>query len=119
VKIRLYLDEDTESQGLLTALRSRGVDVISAAESGMTGASDEEQLAFSAASDRVLYTFNRGDFLRLHTAYLVAGNHHAGLIVALQQRYRVGEQMRRLLRLIADKSVADMRDNVEFLSTWG
>lgn len=36
-----------------------------------------------------------------------------------QQNYSIGEQMRRLLRLIAAKSAEDMQNQVEFLSAWG
>lgn len=67
---------------------------------------------------RVLYTFNVGDFYRLHTALLKQGKSHAGIILARQQRYPVGEQMRRLLKLIAAKSAEEMKNRVEFLSAW-
>ena len=86
MKIRLYLDEDTQRSGLLNALRRRDVDVLTAAEAVMLGAPDPEQVAFAARLGRALYTFNRSDFQRLHTEYMLAGWHHAGLIVALQQR---------------------------------
>jgi hypothetical protein len=35
-----------------------------------------------------------------------------------QQHYSMGEQMRRLLRLIASKSAGEMENWVEFLSAW-
>jgi hypothetical protein len=43
---------------------------------------------------------------------------HAGIILMRQQHYSVGEQMRRLLRLMASKSAEDMENWVEFLSAW-
>ena len=46
------------------------------------------------------------------------GRSHAGLILAQQQRYPVGDQMRRLLRLVAAKSAEQMRNRIEFLSAW-
>jgi hypothetical protein len=33
-------------------------------------------------------------------------------------QYSVGEQMRRVLRLIAVKSTEDMQSQIEFLSAW-
>ncbi|MDZ7956392.1 MAG: hypothetical protein RMY34_00530 [Aulosira sp. DedQUE10] len=36
-----------------------------------------------------------------------------------QESYSVGEQMRRLLKIIAAKSAEDMQNKVEFLSAWG
>ena len=72
----------------------------------------------ATAQGRVLYSFNVGDLYRLHTAFLAQGKAPAGIILAPQQRYAVGEQMRRLLKLIAAKSAEDMQHQVEFLSAW-
>jgi hypothetical protein len=41
------------------------------------------------------------------------------MLLARQQHYSVGEQMRRVLKVMALKSAADMRNSVEFLSAWG
>jgi len=119
VTIGLYVDEDAMDKDLVRALRSRGVDVISALDAGMIERKDEEHLRYATAQGRVLYTFNVGDFCRLHVAFLAQGKSHAGIILAGQQRYTAGDQMRRLLRLIATKSPEEMRNQVEFVSTWG
>ncbi len=115
--IRLYLDEDARSNKLLQALSHRGVDVITVAEADMMSRSDEEQLNWALQNQRVIYSFNIRDFYRLHTTLLAKGESHAGIILA-QQNYSIGEQMRRLLRLIAAFSAEDMRNNIEFLSAW-
>ncbi len=65
-----------------------------------------------------IYSCNRGDFLRLHSLYLAEGRDHAGILLARQQHYSIGEQMRRVLKVMALKSTADMRNCVEFLSAW-
>ncbi len=117
--IRLYLDADAQDNDLVTALRLRGVDVETANKAGRPNASDPEQLAHAAATGRTLYSFNISDFMVLHAAYINEGREHAGIILAPQQRYSVGEQMRRLLRLVQMKSAESMRNAVEFLSTWG
>jgi hypothetical protein len=111
----LYFDEDSMDRDLVTALRARGVDVMTAADAGMLGRSDVEHLEYAAMQGRVLYTFNRGDFYRLHTSYLAEGKTHAGIILALQQRYSIGQQMRQLLELIASKSSEEMHNNAVFL----
>src|SRR5574341_1123414 len=116
--IRLYLEEDSMRHALVRALRSRGVDVITALEVGMIERQDEPHLEYATAQGRVLYSFNVRDFYRLHTAFLAQGKAHAGIILAPQQRYTVGEQMRRLLKLIAATSAEDMQNQVEFLSAW-
>ena len=115
---RLYLDEDSMRRALVIALRARGVDVLTALEAGMIERSDEEHLDYATAQGRVLYSFNVVDFYRLHTAYMTQGKSHAGIILARQQRYSVGEQMRRLLRFIATKSAEQMKNQVGFLSSW-
>jgi hypothetical protein len=42
-----------------------------------------------------------------------------GIIVAPQQRYSVGEELRRLMRLIGGVTAEEMRERIEFLSGWG
>ncbi|MDB9510593.1 DUF5615 family PIN-like protein [Kamptonema animale CS-326] len=116
-QIRLYLDEDSRSKKLLQALQSRGVDIITVAETGMLSRSDEDQLIWAFANQRVIYSFNTRDFYRIHTNWLEKGDSHAGIILG-QQNYSVGEQMRRLLSLISAKSAAEMQNQIEFLSAW-
>jgi len=113
--ITLYFDEDSIQNSLVQALKARGIDVLTALEAGMLECSDIEQLDYATQQGRVLFTFNRGDFYRLHTHYLAEGKFHAGIILAPQQRYSIGEQMRQLLELIAMKSAEEMQNSVEFL----
>lgn len=117
--IRLYMDEDAMDKALIQALCARDVDVMTALDAGMIACQDAQHLEHATAQGRVLYSFNVGDFYRLHTAFLAQGRSHAGMVLAQQQRYSVGDQMRRLLKLIAAKSAEDMRNQVEFLSAWG
>lgn len=112
----LYIDEDAMDDDLVQALRLRGVDVQTALEAGLVGRPDEEHIAHAAEAGRILYTFNVGDFMHLHGEYVTAGRAHAGIVFGDQQRFSVGEQMRRLLRVIALRSAEEMRDGYEFLS---
>lgn len=104
---------------LVHALIVRGLDAVTAYDEGMVERADEAHLDYATRQGRVLYSFNRRDFYRLHIEYLKQGRSHAGIILAQQQRYSVGEQMRRILKLNAAKSAADMKNAVEFLSAWG
>jgi hypothetical protein len=65
-------------------------------DAGLGGKSDEEQLVFACNHSYVL-----------------------GMILSLQQRFSVGEQLRRILSLCAVTAFAEMRNRVEFLSNWG
>jgi len=118
MRIRLYIDEDAMSRSLVNGLHIRGADVMTVAEHGREGIGDAEQLEFSTFHGRVLYTSNTRDFYQLHREYFSQGKTHAGIIFVPQQRFSVGEQIRRLLHLIRVKSAESMMNSVEFLSAW-
>ena len=117
-KIRLYLDEDIQEQALILALRNSGVDVITTSEANRLSFSDEEQLIWATEQGRVVYSFNRRDFSRLHNICIAEERSHPGIILAQQQRYSVGAQLRGLLNLIAAKSAEEMIDQLEYLGTY-
>ena len=102
----------------VSALRAGGMDVTTALEEQMIDRGDQEHLDYAPRQGRVLFSFDRGDFYRLHTQTMVGGRSHAGILLANQQQYSVGEQMRRVLRVAAAMSAADMKNRIEFLSSW-
>ena len=105
-------------EAVLLGLRSRHVDVVTALEAAMINRSDEDHLECASSHDRVLYSFNVADYCALHRAWLSLNKSHAGIVVALQQRYTIGEELRRLLRLIGTTPAEGMRNRLEFLSSW-
>src|SRR6266853_2628895 len=104
---KIYIDEDAMDSDLVAALRSRGVNVITALDAGLTEKSDEKQLAFAAEHGCVLYSFNVSDFYRVHTEWINAGRERAGMILGQQQRFSVGQQLRRILRVRATRTTAN------------
>ena len=68
-------------------------------------------LAFAFKGGRVLYSFNAGDFCRIHLEWSLVNRPHAGILVGCQQRYSIGEQMRRIVRIRAELS---LRENAEW-----
>src|SRR5512138_274675 len=94
--IKLYLDEDTISRALVSALRSRNVDLLTAKEADLIRASDRDHLAYATSLGRTVFTFNTRDFASLHQEYLSGNRHHAGIIVSDQ--LQVGVIIRRLLK---------------------
>ena len=78
--MKLYLDEDI-SPKVSIILRKRGIDAVSAHETGMLEASDENQLSFAVAEERVLVTRNRDDFITLTVQFFEALKPHKGLII--------------------------------------
>jgi hypothetical protein len=114
----LYVDEDAMDGDLVRGLRSRGMDLVTAAEAGMIRRKDEDHLALATAQGRALYSFNVVDFHQIHTEWIRAGRNHSGIILAQQKRYSTGEQIRRLLRLIGLLTDQAMRNREEFLGRW-
>jgi hypothetical protein len=115
-RIRLYFDEDSQGIRLVRALRARQIDVVTCNEVGLGEQDDESQLTYSTAENRVIFTFNRSDFARLHKQWLVSGRSHAGIIVSGQ--LRIGLLLQRILKLIDERSAEDMRDRIEYLGNW-
>jgi uncharacterized protein DUF5615 len=118
-RIRLYFDEDAMQRALVVALRARRVDVLTASESGMTNKSDEAHLRFATSDARTLYSFNIRDYSFLHDQWTASGQTHSGIILAPQQRYLIGEQLRRLLQLVSRITAEEMLSRLEYLSNWG
>ncbi|MGH7488472.1 MAG: DUF5615 family PIN-like protein, partial [bacterium] len=103
-QFQFYIDEDAMDSDFVVAIRSRGGVVITALDAGLVAKSDNEQLAYAAQHEYVLYTFNVSDFFRLHEELVSAGREHAGMILSRQQRFSVGEQLRRILHLCATRT---------------
>lgn len=90
--LRFYWDEDATSKRLLEALRNRGADVVSTLEVGMLAQSDEKQLEWALANQRIIYSFNIKDFYRIHSGWSSSGKSHAGIVLGKQDT-SVGNQM--------------------------
>lgn len=118
MQIKLYLDEDAQAENLLKSFRRHNTDVPATNEAGMEGSSDLEQIEFAASQNRTIYTLNVRDFLPLQYEFLQNNQTHSGIILGEQGRFGVGEQMRRLLRIVEAKSAEEMQNNLEFLSNW-
>lgn len=65
----------------------------------------------------MLYSFNIADYVQLHQRF-VEGDVHGGIVLAPQKRFQVGEQARRLLRLMGALSADEMGGRLEFLTSW-
>jgi hypothetical protein len=114
-EVRLYVDEGAGENAVVQGLRARGVDVPTTIEAKRYGVPNGDQLAFAVQQRRVIYTFNVSDFSRLHSEYLRQGVEHSGIIVLPDQRYSIGEKIRRLAGLIHNVSAEEMINRMEYL----
>jgi hypothetical protein len=113
--ISLYLDEDIQL-ALAEALRARGVDVLTTQEAGNIGLTDSGQLMFAAGGRRSLFSYNKRHFARIHHGWMSTERFHGGII--LSDQLPVGTVLRRLMRLYFSLTSHDMKNRLEYLSTW-
>jgi hypothetical protein len=116
-QVRLYLDEDAMSKALLLGLRSRGIDVTSASETEMVNQDDADQLLTATSLGRALYSYNIADYCALHRQWSAQSRPHSGIIVA-RQRLPIGDEIRKILRLLGATSAEQMQNRLEYLSNW-
>ena len=110
--IRLYLDEDVHKQVAL-ALRLRGYDVVSVHELEKWNLADEEQLEFAAHDNRAIFTFNRGDFAKIHEKWISSAKNHCGIITSKQ--LTLSETIHRLNKLLFAKKSEEIKNQLIWL----
>ena len=77
---------------LVRGLRSRGIDIVTAADAGMIRRKDEEHLSLATVQGRALYSFNVRDYHEIHTEWAATGRLHAGIILASRSATRLGNR---------------------------
>lgn len=117
-ELRLFIDEDSMDRRFVSALRARGLDVVTVGDIETTGSSDGDQLQLATELRRVLYTFNVGDFCQLHNQWMRVQRSHSGIVISSQD-YSVGEQMRRVLQLAERRPASTLENQLIFLSSYG
>ena len=83
--MRVYLDDDLDSNLLISLLRNSGHEVVSPRAVGTRGAPDEEHLRYAAGNRLVLMSANAGDFVQLDREW--AENHadHSGILIVYRE----------------------------------
>jgi hypothetical protein len=106
-----YLDECID-RPVAEALRARGFDILTALDAGQGGRLDEEQLQLAWSLGRVLITYDRSDFRRLHAMYVRAGRRHGGIVTIPQVPPVSRRQIRAALMLDWLGTRDDYRSNL-------
>ncbi len=107
-RVKFYMDEHV-ANAVVRGLRRQGVDVLTAFETTMQGASDEVHLALATREGRVLFTQD-ADLIRLHAT----GVAHTG-IAYVPQHTPLGPIIRGLLLIYEVLDADSMKGKVEFL----
>ena len=68
--MKVYLDDDMDSNVLIGLLRKAGHEVFSPRTTGTRGQSDQAHLRYAAEHHLVLLTANAGDFIELHERWM-------------------------------------------------
>ena len=84
--MRLLLDEMYPA-ALAGALSAAGIDALTASEAGLAGIPDQDLFDASSRLGRTLLTENVADLARISADHLMAGRHHAGVLIALSSRF--------------------------------
>lgn len=114
-QIKLYFDENVP-ESIAQALKLRGYNVLTTNSAKKKGLTDIEQLHFSTSEQRVIFTFNTGDFCKLHAQFLKEGKGHEGIIVSMQ--LNINTIIRGLINICSVLKPEDIRNNLIWLSDW-
>jgi len=107
--ISLYLDEDVHKK-VAAALRLKGYNVVSAHEVQKQSLTDHQQIEYAISERSAIFTFNAGDFKKLHEEYLKKGKNHFGIV--LSKQIPIGELIKRLTKLLLDHSKSELNNNI-------
>ena len=79
--MRVYLDDDLDSNILFRLLSQSGHQVTSPRTIGNRGTTDEEHLKYAADNLLAMLTANSQDYVRLHQLWLSQSRQHAGILI--------------------------------------
>jgi predicted nuclease of predicted toxin-antitoxin system len=83
--MRVYLDDDLDSNTLITLLQRAGHEVVSPRAVGTRGVADKEHLYYAAAHALVLLTANARDFIDLHEEWRGQQQEHHGMLIVYRE----------------------------------
>lgn len=113
--LRILLDEDSKSKSLIALLRSVGYEVVTTADLGIDGASDEEVLEAARKHTLSVLTHNCDDYRKLHN---INGGHFGIFVVYQSKQSNMSFiEVLRALRNLGD-SGHEIAGNLHILNDW-
>ncbi len=111
--LKLYGDECWDRR-VSEGLRRRELDIVTAHELNLLGASDEVHLERASASGRVIVTQD-SDFLRLANEFLTAGREFPG-VIHCRPGIPVGEAIRQIQEIALTRDPASMVNQIAWVT---
>lgn len=109
-KIKIYTNESV-NVFIVSGLSWHGIEAFSARDVGNLGLTDEEQLRYAAKENAVIFTHD-DDFLRISMNSKIS---HCGIIFVHQQKYTLGECIRRLKAVCELRRAEELKEQIIFL----
>lgn len=79
--MRVYLDNNLDSNELLGLLQQSGHDAVSPRTVGTPGIADEEHLRYASSNSLVIITANALDFIELQERWQIQQQQHSGILI--------------------------------------
>ncbi|MCP4428647.1 MAG: hypothetical protein GY803_29525 [Chloroflexi bacterium] len=111
--LKIYTNESVPV-AVAAGLKRRGIDAVSARDSGNLGLSDPDQLEYANNENAVIFSHD-DDFLRLAHQWILEGRKHSGAIYVHQEKLSLGECVKRLEEIALLFEREDFFDHIEFL----
>lgn len=111
--IKIYTNESVPV-AIAAGLQRRGVEALSARDTGNLGLTDRQQLDYARVHQLVVFTHDV-DFIRLAHACAIAGERHSGVIYCHQSSLSIGQIIRRLKEISDHFEPGDLEDHIEYL----
>ena len=118
--MRVYLDDNLDSDAILGLLRLSGHDAVSPRIVGTQGVADEEHLRYASSNSLVIITANALDFIELQEHWLVQQQQHSGILIVFLEnnpgRDMAIQEIARAVTQIAGSGtpLANHRHNLNF-----
>ena len=79
------MDDDLDSNVLISLLKQLGHEVTSPRAAGTRGAPDQDHLRYAADNGLVLMSANAGDFVQLNREWIESKTGHSGILIVYKE----------------------------------
>ena len=118
--MKVYVDDDMDSNALIGLLRRAGHEVVSPRAAGTRGQKDEQHLRYAAQHGLTLLTANAPDFIELHHQRISREGHNGILIVYRENNLVEDMTLQEIAQAITqiERSGLSLRNSCHNLNFW-